>query len=138
MNDDEERAAFDEEEGWVCVWAGELTPAQLRDYRQEREDDDEWTSGFRQDIGGFYDHDYLSSKASETPMTLRALVDALGFRSEKYPHLARALQAHADQRANCVIILWCARAHDDLASRNFAGGRLAFLGCWEVPEARFL
>lgn len=83
--DDDEHAAFDEEEGWVCVWAGDLTPVQLREYRRERETDDEWTSGLREDIGGFYDHDYLSSMASETPTTVRALVDALGFRSQKYP-----------------------------------------------------
>lgn len=140
MNDSDDDIPFgtgdlyEHEEGWFCLWAGDLSKDDLERYLEERSADEGWTSDFREDLGRFYDHDWLTIGASEEPLSIPDLLAKLGYRDADFPALMKAVRANAPpEHFRSVVLLLKARATPFMSEAEFCNGRLRFIGSW--PES---
>lgn len=127
---------IEERDGFVCVWAGDLSADELAEYRSEHDSDEGWTSAFAEDLGRVYDHDFLGMEAAGSPTPIAVLLERLGYTRERYPNLVGgAVDAAGAQEFSAMLVLWNVRANKNIERARFARGRLRFLGSFEQALA---
>jgi hypothetical protein len=117
----------------LMLWVGQLGEADLLAYVDEPggRTDGRPQSKFAEDLGRFYDHDFLWAQAAPEASSIRDLADRIGIRD------AELVSELADRVADvgpisCFLILWNYRNKRPLPQR-FAGGKLRFIGSWAYP-----
>lgn len=122
---------FEVVDDWVTVWIGGLGPEELDDYLDEPggAGDNDPISKFANDLGMWYDHDFIYAEAADTPVPVRELclqndIDSVELVDEME-------RRGMGRKANCMIVLWNARVLEWPSRRLFSDGRLICIGSWE-------
>lgn len=120
---------FDTADQQIIAWAGYLSQSELEKYLAESCDvsPDGPQSEFAHDLGRWYDHDCIYAQASDRSTSLAHLA-AQNFITDS--RLVDQLEKHGGGHFyKCFIILWNAKRVDD-SDREFAHGKLAYIGSW--------
>lgn len=117
----------------MMLWVGQLGEAELLAYVEEPGGriDEKPQSKFAEDLGRFYDHDFLWAQAAPKAGSIRDLAARIGIRDAELVDELSARVADVGP-ISCFLILWNYRNERPLSQR-FAEGKLLFVGSWGYP-----
>ena len=127
-----ESNSFAEYSDYLIAWTGYLNQRELEEYIHEPggRNDNEAQSDFGQDLGRWYDNDFIAAIAENSASSIKSLVKKLYSDDEL---LIDEIEQHANSlginEPTTIIILWNAKLLKPM-EQNFANGKIIYLGSW--------